>query len=183
MKHWLRSNAGGRFGSLSSCATQWIRIDVRAHRSKTRSLEDGIDEQKECRNSLKTDGSGIRLERDAEAGTATVATRLVFWLSRISKLTQLRAQSATSRRPKGSRVISTPLVSPELQRNQRQLRYLTIRWRTLNGSRNAKQGDKLSGDRQREEVEMDTAGDSGAFSQHQTAPERLGEIGDLDREK
>ncbi|CAF1932311.1 BnaC05g32410D [Brassica napus] len=33
------------------------------------------------------------------AGTATTATRLVF-RSRISKLTQLRAQSATSRRPK-----------------------------------------------------------------------------------
>ncbi|KAF2547057.1 hypothetical protein F2Q70_00022864 [Brassica cretica] len=33
------------------------------------------------------------------AGTATTATRLVF-RSRISKLTQLRAQSATNRRPK-----------------------------------------------------------------------------------
>ncbi|CAN7089722.1 unnamed protein product [Brassica rapa subsp. narinosa] len=100
MKHWLRSNVGGRFGSLSGCATQWIRIDVRAHRSKTQSLEDGIDKQKECRNSLKTDGSGIRLERDAEAGTATVATRLVFRLSRISKLIQLRAQSPLAGDPR-----------------------------------------------------------------------------------
>ncbi|KAH0909546.1 hypothetical protein HID58_032867, partial [Brassica napus] len=67
IKHTLRSSAGGLFGSLSGCATQW--------RS--------------------------RLERDVEAETTTAATRLVFRLYRISKLTQLRAQTATNRRPKG----------------------------------------------------------------------------------
>ncbi|KAJ4911478.1 hypothetical protein Rs2_06099 [Raphanus sativus] len=105
-----------------------------------------------------------RLERDVEAGTATVATRLVSRPSWISKLTQLRAQPATNRRHKGRPQISD---YPEDKSN---------------GSRDVEQRGKLGGGQRREEVEMDTAGDSMALSQHQMAPERLGEIGDLDRE-
>ncbi|KAH0913479.1 hypothetical protein HID58_036800, partial [Brassica napus] len=63
----------------------------------------------------------MELKNRRSARTATVAKRLVFRLSRISKLTQLRAQSVTSRRPKGPRVIPTPLGSLALQKNQRRL--------------------------------------------------------------
>ncbi|KAH0908664.1 hypothetical protein HID58_031985 [Brassica napus] len=92
-----------------------------AHRSKTQSLEDGIDEQKECRNSLKTDGSGGWYGDGSDASCVPAVSDL--------KVDPTSSAIATSRRPKGPRVISTPLVSPELQRNQRQLRYLTIRIR------------------------------------------------------
>ncbi|KAH0927873.1 hypothetical protein HID58_020129 [Brassica napus] len=61
----------------------------------------------------------MELKDRRSARTATVAKRLVFRLSRISKLTQLRAQSVTSRRSKGPRVIPTPLGSLALQKNQR----------------------------------------------------------------
>ncbi|KAL0804518.1 hypothetical protein Bca101_097008 [Brassica carinata] len=64
---------------------------------------------------------GEQRQRQEGARTAMVAKRLVFRLSRISKMTQLRAQSVTSRRPKGPRVIPIPLGSPVLQKNQRRL--------------------------------------------------------------
>ncbi|KAJ4873262.1 Uncharacterized protein Rs2_45070 [Raphanus sativus] len=61
LKHWLRSSAGGRLGSLSGYATQWIQQTTSGHtEAGTGVQEDGIDEQKKRLSSLKSDGSGLK---------------------------------------------------------------------------------------------------------------------------
>lgn len=101
--------------------------------------------QSEWRNSMKTLDKTLEEANWSEtacAGTATVATRLMFRRSRISKLTQLRAQSATNKRPKARKVTQTSLVSPVFQRNPKTPLNPVYPVEKTTGSRATAQGGK-----------------------------------------